>query len=159
MHGKLPWKRGLTFMLSRPFDTLLQQTTPRATIAVAGASNHPLKYGYLVTKFLAAQGYTVWPISSDESAVHGIPTYPDVASLPAAPDIISTVTPPRATLALIREAILKGCEHLWLQPGSFNITVLSKAAMSGMLIESQRCIMVVSAQWLGEPTSGSTGLQ
>lgn len=139
-------------MMMRQFDKVLQQRSPAPAIAVAGASTDPLKYGFLVTKFLSAQGYTVWPINSQATTVLGLHSYPNVESLPGKPDILCTVTPPAESMRLIDEARGIRCQRIWLQPGSYNSAVLRHAAVSGMLIESQRCIMVVSAQWLGDPS-------
>ena len=140
-------------MFTLQFDNILKSASSGTTIAVAGASNHPLKYGYIVTQFLNAQGYTVWPVTAEVAPIQGLSTFRDLQSLPAAPDILSVVTPPHTTLGLIRDAVRIGCNKVWLQPGSYNASVLREAAMSGMLVESQRCIMIVSAQWLGEPAS------
>ena len=140
-------------MFRRQFDEILQSASAGTTIAVAGASNHPLKYGYIITQFLNIQGYTVWPVTDEDEQIQRLTTYNSLMSLPAAPDILNVVTPPRTTLHLIRDAVTLGCKKVWLQPGSFNGAVLREAAMSGMLVESQRCIMVVSAQWVGEPAA------
>ena len=79
-------------MMMRQFDKVLQQRSPAPAIAVAGASTDPLKYGFLVTKFLSAQGYTVWPINSQATTALGLDSYPNVESLPGTPDILCTVT-------------------------------------------------------------------
>ena len=138
-------------MLMRQFDDILQRASSDTRIAVVGASNHPLKYGYIVTQFLHAQGYKVWPVSKTERQVQGIAAYESLFDLPGAPDIVSIVTPPRRTIQLLRDTATIGCNKAWLQPGSYNAAVLREAAMSGLLVEAQRCIMVVSAQWVGEP--------
>ena len=137
-------------MPHRAFDTMLQTQT--TSIAIAGASHNPMKYGHIATKFLAAQGYTVWPLHTECSDILGLRTYPHLNALPSTPDILCTVTAPRETRQLVCDAALANCSYLWLQPGSFNALVLRQAAMSGMYIEAQRCILVASAQWLGEPT-------
>jgi acetyltransferase len=58
-------------------------------IAVIGASRRPASIGYTVLRNLISAGFggVVYPVNPKREAIHGIMAYPDVASLPQAPDL------------------------------------------------------------------------
>ena len=60
------------------------------------------------------------------------PTVPSAAALPEpAQTALSVVTPPRVTLAVLRDAAAVGVPAVWLQPGSFDDEVLEFARANG----------------------------
>ena len=55
------------------------------TWAVVGCSSNPTRASHGVARYLLAQGYRVIPVNPNEDAVHGLPAYPDLRSVPADP--------------------------------------------------------------------------
>ncbi|KAK7539680.1 CoA binding domain-containing protein [Phyllosticta citribraziliensis] len=98
--------------------------------AVAGASSDPTKFGHKIFAWYLAHSLPVTPLNPRAATItagasntpHA--TLPSPAALPAPADTaLSVVTPPRATLALLREAKEAGVRAVWLQPGTFDAEV------------------------------------
>ena len=97
------------------------------TAAVLGASSDPGKFGHKAVLAYARQGYSVWPIHPRETAIAGHPAFPDLASLPGRPDVVSVYLPPRVLLDLLPEIARRGCDELWLNPGTDSPEVVEAA--------------------------------
>ena len=76
---------------------------PRS-VAVIGASNRPQRVGTVVMRNLLRGGFAgpVMPVNPKHAAVAGVLAYPDVASLPVAPDLAVICTPPATVPGLVR---------------------------------------------------------
>ena len=87
-------------MTTRNLDHLFR---PKS-IALIGASDRAGSVGALVMRNLLAGGYTgrIYPVNPGRSMVAQRTAYPDIASLPDAPDLAVIATPPRSIPALIR---------------------------------------------------------
>ena len=93
-------------MTVRNLDALLRP----ASIAVIGASTRERSVGDVLTRNLVQGGFK-GPISvvhPRESSIQGLPTYKDVASLPAAPDLAVIATPAESVPELIAELGSRG---------------------------------------------------
>ena len=75
---------------------------PRS-VAVIGASNRPASIGATVMRNVLAGGFEgpVMPVNPKHRAVAGVLAYPDIASLPVAPDLGIICTPPATVPGLI----------------------------------------------------------
>ncbi|WP_028989467.1 GNAT family N-acetyltransferase [Thermithiobacillus tepidarius DSM 3134] len=82
---------------------------PRS-VAVIGASNQADSVGAVLMRNLLQGGFAgpVMPVNPKYTAVAGVLTYPDVASLPLTPDLAVIATPPAAVPALIGELGARG---------------------------------------------------
>lgn len=131
---------------SPPPDVLeiLRRRGPQTRIAVAGASNDPEKFGNRIVRNLLGKGYTVLPLNPREETIEGLKVYHSLAELPGPVHILDVVTPPAATLKLLREAAELGLPVVWLQDGSFDEAVLEFARTAPFRTVSDACIMVAS---------------
>ena len=88
-------------MSVRNLDALFKPTS----VAVLGASNTPGSVGAVMMRNLLRAGFNgpIMPVNPKYPAVAGVLTYPDVASLPIAPDLAIICTPPRTVPDLIRQ--------------------------------------------------------
>lgn len=100
---------------------------PMKTAAILGASADPSKFGHKAVLAYARQGYTVWPINPKEARIAGHPAFRDLASLPGRPDVISAYLPPPVLLGLLPAIAAKGCDELWLNPGTDSLEVVAEA--------------------------------
>jgi acyl-CoA synthetase (NDP forming) len=77
--------------MSNPLHSLLH---PRS-IAIAGASNNPMKMGTMQALSIINDGYQgrLYPIHPIEKTVLGLTAYPSVADLPEPPDLAMIVVP------------------------------------------------------------------
>ena len=95
-------------MSQRGLEALLR---PKS-IAVLGASVKPGRAGYLMMRNLLAGGFggPVLPVTPKYKAVSGVLAWPDVASLPFAPDLAIICTHARRNLELLQQLGEKGCK-------------------------------------------------
>lgn len=95
-------------MSQRGLEALLR---PKS-IAVIGASVKPGRAGYLMMRNLLAGGFSgpVLPVTPKYKAVSGVLAWPDIASLPFAPELAVICTNASRNLALLQELGEKGCK-------------------------------------------------
>jgi len=111
------------------------------TIAIIGASNDPRKYGNKAVRAYLQQGYTVYPVNLHEDRIEGLPTFRSIRDVPARPQMVSVYLPPALTLRVLPDVAAKGCDELWLNPGTESDEVLAEAARLGLNV-IQACSIV-----------------
>ncbi|EEH07467.1 conserved hypothetical protein [Histoplasma capsulatum G186AR] len=105
-------------------------SSPR--FAVAGASTDPSKFGYKILAWYHQHSLPVTPLNPRASEI-ALPsktysTLPSPSALPAPTQTsLSIVTPPKVTLAVLKEAKAVDVPAVWLQPGTFDDEVLEYA--------------------------------
>ncbi|NIF21085.1 MULTISPECIES: bifunctional acetate--CoA ligase family protein/GNAT family N-acetyltransferase [Pantoea] len=95
-------------MSQRGLEALLR---PKS-IAVIGASVKTGRAGYFMMRNLLAGGFSgpVMPVTPKYKAVNGVLAWPDIASLPFAPDLAIICTHARRNLELLQQLGEKGCK-------------------------------------------------
>ena len=88
------------------------------TVAIIGASNNRNKYGNKAVRAFLRQGYTVYPVNLRETKVEGLPAFQTVQDVPVRPEKISVYLPPPLVLQVLPEIAARGCDELWLNPGT-----------------------------------------
>ena len=80
------------------------------SVALIGASDKPRSVGAALIENMLRAGYRgpVLPVNPKAKAIHGIMAYPDVASLPLAPELAVIATPPDTIAPLIAELGSRG---------------------------------------------------
>lgn len=80
------------------------------SVALIGASDRPGSIGATVLRNLMAGGFKgpIWPVNTRHRTVGGRTAFPNVAALPAAPDLAILCTPPGTLPGLIRELGRRG---------------------------------------------------
>lgn len=117
-----------------------------ATFAVAGASQHPHKYGNKVFRALLTAERETYPINPNASQVEGHPAYARLSELPTAPESLSIVTPPEITHRIVQQAIELGVKNIWMQPGAENPEASNLAREAGIrVIDDGACLLVALA--------------
>lgn len=102
------------------------------TAAILGASADPAKFGHKAVLAYARQGYAVWPVNPKEPHIAGHPAYRDIALLPGRPEVISAYLPPPILLGLLPAIAQRGCDELWLNPGTDSLEVVAEAQRLGL---------------------------
>lgn len=92
----------------------------RIKIAIVGASNDRTKYGNRALRGFLAAGYEVFPVNPNLTEVEGVKCLPNLAALPAKPDIITVYTPPTVTEKLVEQIAAVGAPEVYFNPGSEN---------------------------------------
>src|SRR6185436_3976855 len=97
------------------------------TVAIIGASNNRAKFGNKAVRAFQQQGYTVYPVNPKESEIEGLSAYPSIRNVPVRPQMVSVYLPPRVLLKLLPDIAARGCDELWLNPGTESDPVLAEA--------------------------------
>ena len=111
------------------------------SVAIIGASNDPRKYGNKAVRAYLQQGYTVYPVNLNEERIEGLPTLRSIHDVPARPQLVSVYLPPALTLRVLPDIAAKGCDELWLNPGTESEAVLAEAERLGLKV-IQACSIV-----------------
>ncbi len=97
------------------------------TVAIIGASNDRRKYGNKAVRAYRRQGYTVYPVNPKEPEVEGLPAFKSIKDIPVRPERTSVYVPPQVLVKLLPDIAERGCDELWLNPGTESPEVLAEA--------------------------------
>lgn len=119
------------------------------TLAVAGVSRDPKKFGYRVFQDLKEKGYTVYPINPNAESIAGERCYPNLAALPETPAGLVLVTPPAHSEELVRVAAALGIGHIWMQPGAESEAAVRFCHENGLACVVGECVFMYAepAAW------------
>lgn len=102
------------------------------TVAIIGASSDRNKFGNKAVRAFREQGYQVYPVNPKEAEIEGLPAYKSIGDVPVRPEMVSVYVPPPVLFKLLPEIAKKGCDELWLNPGTESDEVLAEAARLGL---------------------------
>ena len=111
------------------------------TVAIIGASNDRRKFGNKAVRAFQQQGYTVYPVNPNEPEVEGLAAYKTIRDVPVRPQMISVYVPPPVLIKLMPDIAAKGCDELWLNPGTESDEALVEAQRLGLNVV-QACSIV-----------------
>jgi len=111
------------------------------TVAIIGASNDRSKFGNKAVRAHLQEGYTVYPVNPKEARIEGLAAFKSIADVPVRPERVSVYLPPPLVLRVLPEIAAKGCDELWLNPGTESDEVLAEAARLGLKVV-QACSIV-----------------
>lgn len=97
------------------------------TVAIIGASSDRAKFGNKAVRAFRQQGYTVYPVNPKEAEIEGLPAFKSIRDVPGRPDMVSVYLPPPVLLKALPDIASKGCDELWLNPGTDSDEVLAEA--------------------------------
>ena len=110
-------------------------------IAVVGHSDDPARDSHRVGRYLAAQGYQVFPVNPNARATPELKFYPDLASVPGPIDVVNIFRRPEAIPEIVDAAIRLGAKTIWMQEGLAHNAAAAKARRAGLRVVMSRCIM------------------
>ena len=111
------------------------------TIAIIGASADRSKFGNKAVRAFVRQGFTVYPVNPKESEIEGLPAFKSIAEVPVRPNLVSVYLPPPVLLKVLPAIAARGCDELWLNPGTEADEVLVEAERLGLNV-IQACSIV-----------------
>ncbi len=111
------------------------------SVAILGASADRGKFGNKAVRAFHQQGYAVYPINPKETEIEGLKCFRSVSEIPGRPHMVSAYLPPPVLLKVLPEIAAKGCDELWLNPGTESDEVLSEAGRLGLNVV-QACSIV-----------------
>jgi predicted CoA-binding protein len=111
------------------------------TVAIIGASNDQNKFGNKAVRAFRQQGFTVYPVNPNETEVEGLPAFKSIRDIPGRLQMVSIYIPPPRLLKILSDIAAKGCDELWLNPGTESDEVLAEAKRLGLNV-IQACSIV-----------------
>ena len=102
------------------------------TVAVIGASNDRGKFANKAVRAFQRAGFKVFPVHPAFAEVEGLPCYKEITDVPERPDIVSVYVGPPRLAQLLPAIAARGCDELWLNPGTVSDEVLANVAELGL---------------------------
>jgi len=125
-------------------DKDIERFLASPAFGVAGASADRSKYGNRVLRCYQQNGRKAIPVNPREAVIEGVPCAHKVSDLPDEAKSLSVITPPAITETIVEEAIARGIENIWMQPGSESPKAVTRCREAGInLIADGSCILVV----------------
>jgi predicted CoA-binding protein len=111
------------------------------TIAIIGASADRNKFGNKAVRAFHQKGWTVYPVNPRETSIEGLPAFKSILDVPMRPGRVSVYLPPTVLLKTLPDIASRGCDELWLNPGTESDEVLATAHNLGLNV-IQACSIV-----------------
>ncbi len=74
----------------------------------------------------------MYPVNPKETSIEGLPTFASIRDVPVRPELISIYLPPPVLLHILPDIAAKGCDELWLNPGTESDEVLAETERLGL---------------------------
>lgn len=104
-----------------------------ATVAIIGASSDRSKYGNKSVRAHVVQGWDVFPVNPKGGQIEGLTAYASVKDVPVERlDRVSVYLPPALAMKVLDEIAAKGCDEVFLNPGSDAPKVVERARELGL---------------------------
>ena len=111
---------------------------------VVGASPRRHKYGNKVLRCYQQNGRRAIPVNPREQQIEGVACAASVLDLPDDVQSLSIITPPQVTERVVEQAIQKGIQHVWMQPGAESARAVAACRAAGInVIADGSCVLVV----------------
>lgn len=111
------------------------------TIAVVGFSPDPGRPSHNIARLMQRYGFRIIPVRPGISEGLGEKAYPDLASIPDAPDLVNVFRASEFVPAVVDECLQAGLKTLWLQDGVVDEAAAARASAAGMTVIMDRCIL------------------
>ncbi len=123
-------------------NTALEILLRYRRIAVVGLSPNDSRPSYGVTEAMMGAGYEITGVRPGVKHILGRPCYPKLSDVPAPLELVNVFRAPEFVPEIVDEAIRLGAKAIWLQLGVGHAEAEAKAEAAGLLVVSERCIMV-----------------
>ncbi len=120
-------------------SSLRSALDPRS-VAVIGASENPNKIGGRPIHYLGRFGFrgAIYPINPTRAEVQGHKSYPDLASLPAAPELVVVAVPGQAAVEAVTACAERGVKIAVVMASGFGETGPEGRAQERAMVERAR---------------------
>jgi predicted CoA-binding protein len=125
-------------------ETKIHQFLAAEAFGVAGASTNRDKYGNKALRCFLQNDRKAIPINPRAEIIEGEACVASVSDLPSEVKSLSVITPPKITEQVVEEAIAKGIENIWMQPGAESPKAVARCEEAGInVIADGSCLLVV----------------
>ncbi len=97
------------------------------TVAIIGASVDRNKFGNKAVRAFLQKGWSVYPVNPKEPQIEGLPAFQSIRDVPLRPKLISVYLPPVVLLKSLGDIAARGCDELWLNPGTESEEIIAEA--------------------------------
>jgi predicted CoA-binding protein len=105
----------------------------KRTVAIIGAVHDPAKWAYKSVLAHLEKGFEVFPVHPNGGDVQGLKVYPSLAEIPGGKlDRVSLYLRPALGMQMLPEIAAKGCDELWLNPGTESEELVEAARTLGL---------------------------
>jgi uncharacterized protein len=118
-------------------------------IAMVGLSSNPFRPSHFAAIYLLSVGYDVVPVNPREERVLGRQSYPSVAAVPGAVDVVDIFREPAAVPEIVEEAIARHAKVVWMQLGVVHEEAAARARQAGLEVVMDRCMKIEHARFFG----------
>ena len=115
------------------------------TIAVVGLSSDAWRPSHGVAAYMQRTGRRVIPVNPNETEVEGLAAYRTILDVPERPKMVSLYVPPPVVLKILPDIAAKGCDELWMNPGTESDEALAEAERLGLNVIQACSIIAVGA--------------
>jgi predicted CoA-binding protein len=130
-------------------DVIERVVREARTVAVVGLSPDPARPSHAVANYLRRNGLRILPVTPVVPNWEGLPSYPSLAALPEAPDIVDVFRRPQFAPAIAEQAVAIGAGALWLQIGVISEEAAGIASAGGLDVVMDRCLLVEHREVVG----------
>lgn len=110
--------------------------------AVVGSFRSEDKYAYRIFRGLLKKGYNVFPVNPYMKEVDGNICYKNIEEIPFRVDVITLLTPPKVTEVIVKGALKKGVNKVWMQPGAESEEAIKFCGDNGISVISGSCLIL-----------------
>ena len=129
--------------MSRASDPI-ERFLASPAFGVAGVSARRQKFGNKVLRCYQQAGRRAIPVNPLADEIEGARCVASVLELPAEVRSISVITSPAVTERVVEDAIRRGIEHVWMQPGAESPAAVAACRDAGInVIADGSCLLVV----------------
>ena len=111
-------------------------------IAVVGLSPDSSRPSNGVTKYMISQGFDVVGVRPGSKSILDRPCYASLSEVPGPLEIVNVFRAREFVPEIVDEAIRLKAKAIWLQQGVYNDEAEEKAKKAGLLVVSDRCILI-----------------
>lgn len=126
--------------ISHDQDAQRQLLRDSKVIALVGYSPDTYAASNQIGAYLKDAGYTVYAVNPTVDEIDGEPSYPTLADVPEAVDIVNVFRRPEYLPGVVDEAIAIGAKAIWAQVGVTHPDALQKAEAGDTPIVMNACI-------------------
>lgn len=119
------------------------------SVALVGVSANPLRSSNFVASYLIRTPLQIDFVNPAYDEVLGRTSYPSLADLPEAPDIVDIFRREEAIPGVVDEAIAVGAKVVWFQLGLRHDAAARKAMDAGLAVVQDRCLKIEHARFSG----------
>ena len=115
----------------------------QGSFAVVGASTDRETYGNKVLRCYLQHAQPVVAVNQKGIEVEGQQVFASLRLVPTTVNAASVVAPPAAAAAIVSDAIARGIQYLWFQPGAEAADASATARAAGLhVIDDGSCVLV-----------------